>query len=517
MEPGSGSDVVGSAHARLHRTAGVCQGVGAGARGGHGLISEVVLHPIPSERRKSWLDRILSLAADVRAGEGAVALLLAANVFALLAFYYVLKTVRESLILSEGGAEVKSYAAAGQALLLLAFVPAYGAVASRVNRVRLISGVTLFFASHLVIFYLLGAAGVLVGVPFFLWIGIFNLVVIAQFWAFANDVYDTERGKRLFPIVGVGSALGAWVGAELASLLFGRVGPYQLMLVCAAGLTACVFLTRWTDRRERASAPQGPNRLRQGRVAPRPDEPAGAPKLDTKAETPGTPAEAPMGKAGGFQLVLRQRYLLLIGLLVLVLNTVNTVGEYILGRLVVDEAAAKIASGAAGGLSEEALIGQFYGEFFGWVNLLGLLFQFFLVSRLFKWIGVRGTLFVLPVVATFSYGLLAAVPLLAVVSVAKVLENGSDYSINNTAKHALFLPTSREAKYKAKQAIDSFFWRAGDMLQALIVLVGVQMALGIRGFAVINLVFVAVWIILVLGIVAEHKKLTALEAAQRAA
>jgi AAA family ATP:ADP antiporter len=441
------------------------------------------------DRNKSALDRALSVVAEVRAGEGVGALLLAANVFALLAFYYILKTVRESLILSEGGAEVKSYAAAGQALLLLAFIPAYGAIASRVNRMRLITGVTWFFAAHLVVFYLLGAAGVRIGVAFFLWIGIFNVVVIAQFWAFANDVYSTERGKRLFPIVGVGSALGAWVGALLASALFARMGPHQLMLLSAVGLSACVLVTRWIDRRERRLAPLGSVRVEA----------------------------APLGKAGGFQLVLSQRYLLLIALLVLVLNIVNTVGEYILGRLVVEHAAARIASGAAGGLTEGAIIGQFYGTFFGWVNFVGLLMQLFLVSRLFRWIGVRGTLFVLPIVAMFSYGLLAAVPLLAVVSVVKVLENSSDYSINNTAKQALFLPTSREAKYKAKQAIDSFFWRTGDMLQAIIVFAGVQMALGVRGFALVNLAFVAVWLLLVRGIAKEHRKLTAAEAAQQAA
>ena len=450
-------------------------------------MADISLLAAPPPRR-TWLDRSLSMVADVRAGEGAGALLLAANVFALLGFYYVLKTVRESLILSEGGAEVKSYAAAGQALLLLGVVPLYGWVASRVDRVRLISGVTLFFASHLIVFYLLGTAGVPVGVAFFLWIGIFNLVAVAQFWAFANDVYDSERGKRLFPIIGVGSQLGAWVGAEAASALFGRMGAYELMLLSAVGLTACVFLTRWTHSRER-------------RVAPAASQ----------------VTDAPIGKAGGFQLVLSQRYLLLIALLVLVLNVVNTVGEYVLGRLVVADAAAKIASGAAGGLTEGALIGQFYGNFFGWVNLLGLFFQLFLVSRLFKWIGVRGTLFVLPLIAMFSYGAVAMVPLLAVVTILKVLENSSDYTINNTAKHALFLPTSREAKYKAKQAIDSFFWRIGDLLQAAIVFVGVQLAFGIRSFALINLAFVAIWIVLVIGIAAEHRKITAADAAKQAA
>jgi len=464
------------------------------------------VEPFAPPPEKSWLDRVLSVAADVRAGEGAGALLLAANVFLLLGFYYILKTVREALILSEGGAEVKSYAAAGQALLLLGLVPLYGAIATRINRVRLISGVTLFFASHLVIFYLLGMAGVQVGVAFFLWIGVFNLVIPAQFWAFANDLYTSDRGKRLFPIVGVGSLLGAWLGAEAASALFAPVGPYRLMLLSAVGIVGSVFLTRWADRRERERAapagPEGPAPREAGRPGP---------------SGPGAGAEPPMGKAGGFQLVFSQKYLLFIALLVLVLNIVNTVGEYILGRLVIEDAAAKIASGAAGGLSEEALIGRFYGEFFGWVNLVGLLLQLFLVSRLFTWIGVRGTLFVLPLIAVFSYGALAVLPVLAVVSVAKVLENSSDYSINNTAKHALFLPTSREAKYKAKQAIDSFFWRTGDMLQAAIVFAGVQLALGIRGFAVINLAFVAVWMLLVLGIAAEHRKLTAADAARRAA
>src|SRR5512137_2273069 len=89
--------------------------------------------------RKNLAERALSLLADVRAGEGAGVLLLGLNVFLLLVSYYLLKTVREPLILTQGGAEVKTYSAAGQALLLLAIVPAYGAFASRVSRIRLIT------------------------------------------------------------------------------------------------------------------------------------------------------------------------------------------------------------------------------------------------------------------------------------------------------------------------------------------------------------------------------------------
>ena len=130
----------------------------------------------------------------------------------------------------------------------------------------------------------------------------------------------------------------------------------------------------------------------------------------------------------------------------------------------------------------------------------------FLVSRLFRWIGVRGALFVLPCLALGGYALIAVVPLLGVIRVAKVVENSCDYSIQNTARHSLFLPTSREAKYKAKQGMDAFFWRAGDVAQAAIVLLGAQLAFGVREYAAINVLFVILWLGVVVLLHREHRK-----------
>ncbi len=425
-------------------------------------------------RAAPWWSRLLSPIADIRPGEAATVLLLGVNVFCLLALYYVLKTVREALILTESGAEVKSYAAAGQALLLLVAVPAYAALASRVNRVWLVGGVTLFFASHLLVFYALGMARVPVGVPFFLWLGVFNLVVIAQFWAFANDLYSREDGKRLFPLIGLGSALGAWLGAQFASSLFAAIGPFHLLLVAAGGLVFCVVVTIWVHEREKG---------KEGGAAGE--------------------GERPLGKQGAFQLIFRDRYLLLIALLLVLVNVVNTVGEFLLGSLVVEEAT---RAAAAEGIERGVFIGRFYGSFFAWVNLLGFLFQLLLVPRLFKHLGVNGTLFVLPVVALLSYGTLVFVPILGVVRLMKTLENASDYSIQMTTRHALFLPTSREAKYKAKQAIDSFFWRAGDLLQAGVVFVGARLGFGMRDYALLNLLFVGVWLVIVAGIARDYRE-----------
>jgi AAA family ATP:ADP antiporter len=448
--------------------------------------------PFPQEE-KGLLDRALSLFTDVRAGEAVGALLLAANVFYLLAFYQVLKIVRDALILSESGAVAASYASAGMALVLFVFVPAYGALASRVNRVWLISGVTIFFASHLLIFYALGSAGMRIGVAFYVWVGVFNMVAVAQFWAFANDLYTNERGKRLFPLVGIGASFGALVGAGLTAYFFKGTGPYSLMLIAAFGLLVPVALTIIVHRRE-------------GR------------RTEGKSDT----SEKPVGGPGGFELVFKQRYLLLIAMLVLVYNLVNTLGQFMLNTMFQQEAA-RLAPVVAGATAEQvksaqaAMIGTMSGTVQTYVNLLALILQAFVVSRLFKYIGVRGALFILPAIAAGGYTAIALLPALLTVQWTKIFENSTDYSVQNTTRQALFLPTSREAKYKAKQAIDSFFVRFGDMLQAGVVYVGVQLALSIRGFAIVNMVLVGVWLLIVLGIRREHQKLTGSEVIDRAA
>ncbi|MCH7805418.1 MAG: hypothetical protein IH937_15225 [Acidobacteria bacterium] len=152
-------------------------------------------------QQSSPLDRFLRLFTEVRPGEGSKAVLLALNVFLILTAYYVLKPVREALILGQGSAELKSYVSAGQVLLLSGLVPLYGKFVAWLPRIRLINIVTAFFVGCLVLFYLLSLFNVPLGIIFFLWIGIFSLMIVAQFWSFANDVYTKEEGERLFPIV----------------------------------------------------------------------------------------------------------------------------------------------------------------------------------------------------------------------------------------------------------------------------------------------------------------------------
>jgi AAA family ATP:ADP antiporter len=219
-------------------------------------------------------------------------------------------------------------------------------------------------------------------------------------------------------------------------------------------------------------------------------------------------AEEKLSKEGGFGLVMKNRYLLLIAMHVLILNLVNTVGEFILGSLFAQHAIDVVGAGEALEVERGELIRTMYGAFFGWVNFVGLVIQAFLVSRFMKYLGVRGSLFVGPIMSLVTYGTTAVQPVLSIVRVMKIGENSTDYSLNNTVRQALFLPTSREVKYKAKAAIDTFFARTGDALQAAVVFVGTQLALAIPAFALVNVVIVAIWLGVVGGIAREHKKLT---------
>jgi AAA family ATP:ADP antiporter len=424
---------------------------------------------------RSRLDRWLGAFAEVRAGEGRTALLFALNVFLILMAYYVLKPVREALILGEGSAELKSYMSAVQVVVLAVVVPVYGGLVSRLARVRLINVVTGFFVACLAGFFLAAQAGLPIAVAFFLWIGIFNLMIVAQFWSFANDVYKREEGERLFAIVGFGASLGAVVGARLADRLIEPLGINLLLLLGAAILISQALLTNYLDREAR-------DRGRGARAG-------GAPVAT------GRPAQS--GGASAFALVFQRRYLLLIALMLMLLNLVNTTGEYILGSIVEETATGMVADGSAGALSKEQLIGDFYSKYFTLVNVLGLLLQLFVVSRVVKYLGVPIAVMILPVISLGAYGMLVFVPLLSAVLSAKVLENSTDYSLNNTVRNMLFLPCSYEEKFKAKQAIDSFFVRTGDVLSALLVFVGTTMvALQPRGFAAVNALLVVAWLAL---------------------
>ena len=403
--------------------------------------------------------------SDVHPGEWGLVMVFFINLFLLLTAYYILKVVREPLILLSGGAVSRSYARGLQAGVLALVIPAYSLLANRVEPDRLVKWVVGFFVITLIAFFGLGRAGVPMGFAFFVWLGIFSTLSIAQFWSLATDLLSEADGKRLFPLVAAGGTIGGIVGAQIAAHALRRLDPYQLMLIAAAVLVLCMLLTHHTHG-------LGLNRKASGAPAP---------------------AVSERDHRGGFTLVLRDRYLLLIAVSVVLLNVINTTGDFMLAQLV-NTRAHEIGAAGAG---RQQFIAGFYGDFQTSVGVATALMQILLVGRLFKKIGVAHCLFLLPVFAIAGYGASALLPGLALVAVVKVVENSTDYSLQNTIQQALFLPTSRDAKYKAKAAIDTFLVRFGDLLSTGLVALGAYLGLSVFGFAITNVAFAGFWVLVI--------------------
>ena len=427
----------------------------------------------PHERFLRWI-------ATLRPGEGRCVLLFFAYAFLLLVCYYVLKTVREPLLLEGGSAAPKSYATAVVALVLLVFVPVYGVVFRRATKNRMVCGTTLFFVASLGAFYAACRAGADIGFIYYVWVGVFGVTIVAQFWAQAADAFSVDSGQRLFPVIMAGATLGGLAGPLVARVLYDADNPASLLLVAAALLAATLPLVGSA----RDSVPPASRGALTGGDA------CGAHPL------------------GGFALIFRDPYLLLAAALVVLLNCVNPTGEYILAELVVGHVDQQIAMDPS--LDKGVLIAQFYGDFLFAVNALTVLAQLLLVARVFRWVGVQGALLVLPVVALLGYPFVAFVPIFAILRVIKIVENAADYSVTNTARQALYLPLPTEAKYQGKVTTDTFFWRFGDLLQGAIVFAGLHwFGFELQHFAALNLLLAAVWLAVALQLAKRYGARTA--------
>jgi AAA family ATP:ADP antiporter len=444
--------------------------------------------PIPQAHKRSMLEALLSVVTAIKPGEGLTAVLMTVNIFMLLAAYYVLKPVREVYVTPDWA----NTGTAIMAVLLIPIVKAYGIVARKVARKKLISYVTGFFISNLVIFFFLAEIQFrYMGVLFFVWVGIFNNMVIAQFWAYGNDIYSPERGKRLFPLIMLGSSIGAIVGPLVANEMGRLVGTNPLLLIAGAMLGLCIVLTVWIDNREKPAPAAGRERK---------------------------PAEEALGREGGFELVWKHRYLLYIAVLIVLLNIVNTTGEQIRRQTFNESARASVTAqnpNLTDAPLKKAVDGvrlQLNSDFFFWVNLLSVLIQGLLVSRILKFLGIRGALLLVPIVVFLGYGVMAFLPSLLVVRTVKIVENSQDYSLMNTLRASLYLPTTRDMKYKAKQVIDTFFVRLGDLIASGIWFVGFdKLGLSIPGLARLMLGFVGVWLVLAIFIRREYGKMVPTE------
>ncbi len=400
---------------------------------------------------------------DMKSVEGQATFRFAIRLFLILLAYYLMKPVREELILDGGSAELRSYALAGQAALLLFLVPFYSHIIKHLHGDKLFLIVTLFLSANIGVFYLLGSAGMDIGVAFFVWLGIFSVVQISQFWTMVSDYHCVEKGTRLTSYIAIGGSLGAMIGAMVAKTLYLELGAYGLMLVAIAMLIVAVIV------------PGAKDELR-------------------KDHNDDTDDESMKHLLGGLKRVLDVPYLRWIAASVVLLNLINSTGEFILADFVTAEYSGKD-------------IGAFYSTFYLYVNIATLVLQAFVVRPLYQAIGVGGALMSLAVFNLMMYISVLAFPVLAWFAIVKMADNSIDYSVANTTKQILFLPLDRFTRYEGMLAINTFFTRFGDLIQGgIIFLVISVLALPTMMLVGTNIVLCLLWLFVTYNVSQQFKK-----------
>lgn len=463
------------------------------------MSATVPIAPTEFDRsRLSRVERGLRVFTDVRPGEGRTALLMFANVFLILCAYYFIKPLREGWIAVSGVAglsklELRAYTAFGQSLLLIPVVAGYGRLVGRWPRAVLIERATLFCMMNMLVFWALQPKFLVshvpyVGIAFYLWVGMFAVFVVAQFWAFAANLYSEERGSRLLPMVAIGATAGAAVGSLLLEKLVssGAVPTHHVLLMALVPLAASIWLTRRAD-------------VREGGVA--------APKHNVIAG-----GSASVDRRGALRLVFGTRYLLVIGLIMLITNWAKTNGENQLFQVVQETLQGQIHAQGLTGDAVKTFVKEgttaFFGGFYFWVNAIALALQAVVASRILKYGGFAALFLLLPVVALLSYSAMFVLPLLAVVRTTQAAVNATDYSINNTARHVLWLPMSQSVTFKGKPTVDTLFVRAGDGMAAATVLLGVQLlSASIRTYLLLNVALTVVWLVAAVWVAREHGRM----------
>jgi AAA family ATP:ADP antiporter len=375
------------------------------------------------------VQRLLGRVVAVRPGEMRALLWSFAYFFCLLAGYYVLRPLRDEMGIA-GGVRNLQWLFTATFAVMLAAVPAFGALVARLPRRRFIPLIYHFFVANIVLFWLFlsfDIGKVQVARVFFVWISVFNLFAVSVFWSFMADMWASEQGKRLFGFIAAGGSAGALMGPALTVWLALPLGPVNLLLIAALFLELAVLCAQ---RLESAS-----------RV------PASTPVAQT-AQTGA--AALGGGWFAGIAMVLRSPYLAGIALWVCLLSLAGTFLYFQQANIV------------AAASDDPAVRTRIFATIDLSIGILTIMVQFLATGRLIGRFGVGRAAAFLPLVFGLGFVALAFTPMLFVVIAFQAIQRTANFAISNPAREVLFTVLAREEKYKAKNVIDIVVFRGAD-------------------------------------------------------
>jgi AAA family ATP:ADP antiporter len=353
-----------------------------------------------------------------------------ATIFFMFCSYTMLRPIRDAMGITSG-LESLPYLFWGTFVVMLAAQPLYGWLTSRFRRGVFLPVMYLFFTANLLAFYIwfnLQTDHAWIARTYYIWVSVFNFLIVAIFWSLMADVFTREQAGRMFGFIAAGASCGSLAGPFLAGRLAVPLGTINLLPISAAFLIASLVCAR---------------RVLRWHFRPRPN-------------SIGVATDVRLGGSvlAAFHQLIRSPYLLGIALFVILLSWVSTFLYLEQQRFVAQV------------FTSRDTRTRFFSDVDFWVQCLSLVTQLALFGRLSRWIGHRAMLAAVPLLMIAGYLLFALIPSFPVLVGVFGLRRVGEYAITRPCRDSLYTVCTREEKYKAKSLIDTFVYRGGDATSA---------------------------------------------------
>ena len=404
--------------------------------------------------------RVLGLTSRAEPHEIKAALLAFACNFVLLASYYILRPVRDTMATVFGVGALQNLFT-GTFVLTLICAPLFAWAAARLKLERLLPGVFWFLLSNLLLFYVLFRVAPQdrwLAAAFFWWFSVINLFLISIFWTLMADVFSPGQATRLFAFIAAGGSTGAIAGPLLTAGLVHGVGVAGMLLVAGAGFLIVIALVHLIMREK--------IQLRA--------ESAESQVTTLDHALPGNPLR-------GFALLFKSRFLLNQAAFMLLMTWIATIFYFL---------QTDIIARAFPGVENRAVA---FADVDLFVNTASALILIFGLGRILQRFGVTPSLLLSPLLMGLVCLGIAVAPSFVLIQAGRSIQRISQYGIARPSREVLFTVMDQQSKYKAKNVIDTTVYRFGDLTAAWLQTGLRGVGLGLTGLMGFGMAVAAAW------------------------
>jgi ATP:ADP antiporter, AAA family len=383
--------------------------------------------------------------------------------FALLATFYILRPVRDTL--ATLFVQQLSWLFTGTFVGTLIASPLFAALAARMRLDRLIPGVFWFWLANVLVFvalFKIAPDSRVLAVGYYIWFSVVNLFMISVFWSLMVDTFSPSQATRLFALIAAGGEIGAIAGPLITRGAVGAVGVGGLLLFAAVGFIILIVLVHLL--------------MREKAVLRASDEEAQRSTLDHRLA--GNPFE-------GFAALFRSSYTANQAAFMLLMTYVNTVAYFFQTDVIAKSISA--IEGRAVVIADMDLA----------VNVLSATILIFGLGRVIQRFGVTAALVLNPLLMLGAFAAMALSPTLLVIQVVQVVRRVAQYAIARPSREICFTVVEQTDRYKSKNVIDVVVYRFGDLSSAW-----VQTGLGAAGLRILGSSVVGFGVSVLWGVVA---------------